>query len=557
MADETVRPPDQVSATGVTGAPPPPIGGGQSVSREVAQSLSGAPQQGILGMGGPGQGGEGGLIQAMMQQSAPQANPWLAAASGMQQGLAGKVGANPYLADQQRAAEQQQSQQRSQYEMLARAREQKMKQDQANEAMELEILGKLKDSSDPGAVEQYQRGMSDWARRHNVNARPEWFASKDKIPTEDLGDINNMIVAGVPDAEIFARYPKLKPTSQGPIGRGNWLDTQRAMLKDPYVREKLGYKTPDDPADAVLKKDAERASNWIKAHPDFKEGGDLLAEANARFRKLTGREITTSTKEDAAILSQVSQDARKAIDDREAKRKADERAQARADNLADRVQKGQDKPIPVPAGAAVYDRKTGDFYSYGVVSVADMKDDPKRYKTIGHTEMQLIEFLETTNPQLDLLDKITNELLAVNPGANLAKQLELAAKGKLAMSPELTAFMEANADLALEMARALSGGGQLRIQVLKYVREDVVPSTSDSVATARTKIRMMRQQLANRRKGILGESQGSYLTPKEADKAEAPKAGQTFNAQVRIRKDGKDYNLAPGSPLPQGYEVVK
>jgi hypothetical protein len=597
MADDIQQPQDQATATGRTGVQPPPIGGGQSLPREVAQSLSGAPQQGILGLGGPGQGGEGGLIQALMQQRAPQANPWLAAASGMQQGLAGKTGSNPYLDSQQKAAEQQQSQQRSQYEMLAKAREQKMKQDQANEAMELEILGKLKDSSDPGAVEQYQRGMSDWARRHNVKASPEWFASKDKIPAEDLADINNMIVAGVPDAEIFARYPKLKPTSQNPLGRKNWLDTQRAMLKDPYVREKLGYKQPEDPGDAVLKKDAERTSNWIKAHPDFKDG-DVLAEANARFRKITGREITTSTKEDAALLSMVSQDARQAVDAREDKRKADERAKTHADirsmvnaetieRVAQNVARGatltdelgplgrSNSPEMMRLRAEIQNRVTQIQKDAGVAGPearAAYQASRAELAQIQRQRGPMLAYARTADKNISIAENLSAKV--DRTGSTVLNRWLLAGR-KATGDPDVAAFNAAVRTAINEFAKVTSSatGGGVTSDAARADIEAIL-NTAYTPEQFQAVVRVLRQEMDNRIKGYdeqieatkrsmrpdaatPGDQNRSPLDSPGGKKAEAPKAGQTFDKPMKIRKDGKDYNLAPGSPLPPGYEVVK
>ncbi len=450
---------------------------------------------------------------------------------------------NPVLDQYAEGQEQQRrSVQTAQRWMDARRRRQ-MEDDDNN----LRVGEALLKSDNEAARSFGAQALADWARRRGIPASPDWFVHTSTLPEKDLEAVNDLVYAGVPDAEIIARYPKVTPA---------WLQTQRRMLANPQVADRLGYKRPDDPAALAEKREAERVQNWVKSHPDFKDGGDLFAEANARFRKATGRDITTSTKDDEALLAQVSQDARQALNERAAAQKRADEAQKRADRNADAYQRGLDKPAPVPMGGAVYDKRTGTMYSPGVVSLGDLRSEPSRYRTIAHSEVQLLDFLETTGPQLDLLAKATKELLAINPGANLSRQLELAAKGKLAMSPELTAFFQANADLALEMARALSGGGQLRVTVLKYLREDVIPTTSDTVATANTKINLMRQQLENRRRGILGEKVGPLSV--EPGNPSAPKAGTKFDKPRRVRdpKTGRTGTLPAGEPLPPGVVVL-
>lgn len=193
-----------------------------------------------------------------------------------------------------------------------------------------------------------------------------------------------------------------------------------------------------------------------------------------------------------------------------------------------------DKLRFAPAGGAFYDK--ADKTMKPAVPEGEFRANPTGFKSLAHTDIQLIDFIDTTKPQISRLKEIVGKLAAEQPGLNLYKALELAGQGRLAMSPELREAIALNRDLVVEMTRALGGGGQLRVTLMKALEKDVGFKTTDTTVTATRALQTIETALENRKRGILGEPLVEYGSPESRRPSANPKPGDGLDLMDILNK---------------------
>lgn len=257
MADEAIRPPDQVSAGATPEAPD------QAGIVNALRSLGPPPQA---------------ALQNIMQPM-PGPNMGSAFGSGALAGLAGQPGQNPYLQQQQH------SQSSLFYQQLNMQREQDRRADRAfkqNEAtLEIEkgLLDTLPDSPLRNRLaEGYAKKVGQYTGNPLIGQLGAAIATKKLSPD----DVNGILMDGAQkmDPQLIAlRHPNV------PVQR-----IQQILQTDPKTLERIGADSESARKSKLLDQQIKEATLAEKNHPELKGDAKTVQAMIALHRKLYGKD---------------------------------------------------------------------------------------------------------------------------------------------------------------------------------------------------------------------------------------------------------------------------
>lgn len=199
-----------------------------------------------------------------------------------------------------------------------------------------------------------------------------------------------------------------------------------------------------------------------------------------------------------------------------------------------------------PTGAGWFDKETGEIVPG--VPEGDLKAHPDRYKGLAHQDVQTLDFLKNTQPQIERLKTLVGRLAAEQPGMNLFKAAELAGQGRLAVSPDLREAVALNRDLLVEMVRALGGSSVVRIGLMKALEKDVGFKPTDTVETGYRALETMDRALKNRVAGITGQPLSQFQP--SGDKSTAKPLSADEYKKIRAKGYTDDEIRAKGYEIP-------
>jgi hypothetical protein len=252
---EPLVPPDQIGSGLVRQPQPVPPMRQTTLPDPIARQMR---DTGMSGLG----------LLSMLNAPQPAPNLGLAAASGaLQYAPGGRGGPNAYLAGHQQQMESDQVHRMQQVQLADRMMQRRREQEEKQDAALMVVIDSLKDSDNPGAQAVYANEMARRGERLGLKIAPEFYAQSVKLGKEEIEQINDDLVAGLPPGQIHARHPKLARMDP------NWLKSQAQLLKNPAMRDKMGYKSDDALRAERVERDRKVAeaetATWRAKHKDI------------------------------------------------------------------------------------------------------------------------------------------------------------------------------------------------------------------------------------------------------------------------------------------------
>jgi hypothetical protein len=227
--DQQIKAPDQVAAGGT----PPARDNASAI--DALRSRGPLPQTALNNiMQPPMGGGFMGMGMPMAPPPSMPANLGLAAGAGMLSGLAGHPTQNAYLTQHTEQQDADYKRQQDTQRMMERMQAQREKQSEAA----MHLSDGLLESDNPEAQQAGARNKSALTKAlYGFDAPPDYWIKRKDLKEGDRKDIDNLILAEVPDAEISSRYKNIPP---------GYLQTQRRALQNPQYRKQVTGMTPEE-----------------------------------------------------------------------------------------------------------------------------------------------------------------------------------------------------------------------------------------------------------------------------------------------------------------------